>query len=52
MKKTIIFCGKKCKVIERYEVSEEYARENDLYYRKRIRFITPEGVVIDCADTF
>lgn len=52
MKETINFCGKECEVIERYEISEEYAKANDLTYRKRIKFLTTNGDVIDCADTF
>lgn len=52
MTDTIIFCGDECEVLERYEVSEEFADERDLFYRKRIKFITPDGAVIDCADTF
>jgi hypothetical protein len=48
----INFCGTECEVLERYEISEEYAKEYDLFYRKRIKFITPDGAVIDCADTF
>lgn len=51
-KNKIIFCGVECKVIRRYEVSEEYAKENNLSYRKRITFVTPDGKEIDCADTF
>lgn len=52
MKNTIIFCDVECKVIERYQLTDEYMKENDLYYKNRIRFITPDGNVIDCADTF
>lgn len=51
-KETILFCDKECEVIERYEVSEEYAKENHLCYRNRIKFVTPDGFVHDCADTF
>ena len=50
-KETIKFCGKDCEVIERYEISEEYAKKHHLVYRKRIKFIAPDGHVIDCADT-
>ena len=52
MTNKINFCGEECEVLERYEVSEEFANEHDLSYRKRIRFITPKGEIIDCADTF
>ena len=48
----INFCGTECEVIERYEISEERANEHGLSYRKRIKFIAPDGDVIDCADTF
>lgn len=49
---TIRFCETECKVIERYELSDDYMREHDLYYKKRIKFETPNGDIIDCADTF
>lgn len=52
MMNTINFCGTECEVLKRYEISEEYAKEHDLSYRNRITFITPNGDVIDCADTF
>lgn len=52
MTNTINFCGNECEVLERYEISEERANEYGLSYRKRIKFITPDGKVIDCADTF
>lgn len=52
MKETIIFLGKECEVIERYTVSDEYAKEYELCYKNRIRFITPDGYEHDCADTF
>lgn len=52
MTNIINFCGTECKVLKRYEISEEYANEHDLSYRNRITFITPDGDVIDCADTF
>lgn len=52
MRETINFCGKECKVLERYEVSEEYARKYKFSYRKRIKFEAPDGQTIDCANTF
>lgn len=52
MKDTILFCGKECEVVKRYEISEEYAREHNLSFRKRIIFKTPDGNEIDCADNF
>lgn len=52
LKNTIIFCDKECEVLERYEVSEEYAKEYNLCYRNRIKFVTPDGFIHDCADTF
>ena len=51
-KETITFCDKECEVLERYEISEEYAKENNLCYRNRIKFVTPDGFVHDCAETF
>lgn len=48
----ITFCDQECEVLERYEVSEEYAKEYNLCYRNRIKFVTPDGFVHDCADTF
>lgn len=51
-KEYITFCGVECEVVKRYEVSEEYAKENNLSYRKRIIFKTSDGNEIDCADTF
>lgn len=52
MAETINFLDMECEVIERYVISEEYAKENDLLYRNRIKFITPNGFIHDCADTF
>lgn len=52
MIETINFCGTVCEVIERYELSKEYMEEYELSYSKRIKFITPSGEVVDCADTF
>lgn len=51
MNEKIIFCGKECEVLERYELSKEYMEENNLSYSKRIKFIV-DGEIIDCADTF
>lgn len=48
----ITFCGQECEVVKRYELDDDYMEANQLYYKKRIRFITPSGNVIDCADTF
>lgn len=51
MTNTINFCGTECEVLKRYEISEEYANKHGLIYRNRITFVTPNGDVIDCADT-
>lgn len=52
MKNTIKFCGTECEIIKRYEISEDYTKENMLDSTKRIKFITPNGDIIDCADNF
>lgn len=52
MLSTINFCGTECEVLKRYEISEKYANEHGLSCRNRITFITPNGDVIDYADTF
>ncbi len=51
-KDVIIICDKECEVLERYTLTDEYMKEHNLYYKKRIKFIDPNGIVVDCADTF
>lgn len=51
-KDTIMFCGRECKVIERYTITEEYAKKYQLVYRNRIKYVDFNGMIHDVADTF